>query len=74
MLFRTVPFEKLVATKKTVDLVREELVRFCERHLLDYASRARKMSALRAVGEAFTGDKNWAWVEEWLGVQFAKKT
>lgn len=74
MLFRTVPFEKLVGKKKTVDLVRDELVRFCERHLLDYASRARKRSALRAVGEAFTGDKNWAWVEEWLGVQFAKKT
>lgn len=75
MLFRTNLAKAFAADqrKKRDDYLKESLIGFCDRHLLDYATRARKRSALTAVGELFTGKKDWAWAETWLEVQFGKK-
>lgn len=75
MLHRTAMGECLARNKKKMDeWLKEQLVSFCEDHLLEYASHARKVSALEAVKGLFTGMKNWAWAEQWLALQFGNKS
>lgn len=74
MLFRTELGGHLVESQKTRnERLKEELVDFCERHLLDYATSARKKTAMEVIAGLFTGSKNWKWAEQWMALQFGKR-
>lgn len=70
----TAPYERSLKSQSWDWFIQKEVVAFCDCHLLDYGTDARRKRAIKVLEEAFLMRRGWDWIGKWLSFQFTKRS